>query len=156
MGGCNLICGLPGEQQTALPATVSGTVTSTPLAASGTILPRFGMPSLDNSKSADGAPNAWLIALSMFPTTQTTSFNTVAGSCNGTAPFCASYAFTVPTLSPNHLITGSTARPAAGPIYLVFADVVPATCTPPFNFAVVNVSAGAQIATPPINLVNCQ
>lgn len=156
MGGCNLNCGLPGVQQTALPATITGTVTSSPLAASGTIIPRFAMLALDDSKAADGARNTWSIAMTMFPNAQSTSFSTVAGNCNGAAPFCASYAFTVPVQSPFFPVAGGMARLAAAPVYLVFADAVPATCAPSFNFAVINVSAGAQIATPPINLANCK
>lgn len=43
MGGCTLVCGLAGEQQTATPATIAGQITSTPASVSGTVTPQFAI-----------------------------------------------------------------------------------------------------------------
>ena len=83
MGGCILICGFDGQQQTAFPATITGTITSAPIAVAGTVIPRYTFEALDGSKAQGVVPNLWTLAMPLFNASPT-MFSTVAATCGGT------------------------------------------------------------------------
>jgi hypothetical protein len=72
MGGCTLTCGLEGQQQTSAPATISGTVTSTPAAEAGTVAAQYSLHALD------GSSNLWSVAVLPLDPAQSGAFATAA------------------------------------------------------------------------------
>ncbi len=149
MGGCFLICLVPEQQQTSEPAVITGTITSEPVAATGSVAAFYTLTGLDGSK------NLWNLAMPSLVPTQTESFTTAAGTCPGNAPFCASYTMTVPTQKPlQPTATGSTQQ-AGPPGYTMFA--VPAAvagCRPPFQLTLFEQDGKTPLtATPEAYLV---
>ena len=132
MGGCILICGLDGQQQTTLPATIAGTITSAPIAVAGTMIPRFAMQALDGSKSPDGLLNLWNLAMPVFNESMTPTFSTVAGSCDGISPYCATYGLVVPSQSPVHPVSGGTLQATVSPVYSIYAALGTYECVPAY------------------------
>ena len=165
MGGCNLICGLfDGQQQTAMPATITGTITSAPIAVTGAVIPRYALRALDGSKSQDGLINSWSLAMPVFSASQTSRFGTVAGVCDGTSPYCASYALTVPAQSPVYPISGGTMQAAVSPTFSIYAEVDSSiACAQQIAFSgwqsdgksPLTATPGAQLTAQGINLTSC-
>ena len=121
MGGCTGLCWLPGDQQTAQPATIMGAVASSPIAIAGTLVPQYTMQALDGSKTPNGIPNLWALAMPVFSAFPTLTFSTVSGTCNGIAPFCSMYTFSVPSQSPLYPINGGTIAQTGPPGYLIYS-----------------------------------
>ena len=165
MGGCTGLCGLAGEQQTSAPATITGVVTSTPIALAGTVVPQYVVQALDRSKGANGATNLWALAMPAYNTEQTFTFNTTAGSCAGGAPFCASYTFKLPSQSPVWRVSGGTVQAAVAPGYLIYAAAGDAvTCILPYALTVFQQDGasmlagkpGAQLYAADLNFAGCR
>jgi len=164
MGGCRVTCAFDGQQQTSLPATIAGVITSSPIAKTGSVVPQYSVTALDGSKSKSGSPNLWSLALPLFNSSQTFTFSTTAGKCAGTAPFCASYSFSVPSQRPMQRVNGAYIQEAAVPYYLIYA--VPdgaASCLPPFKVTTfqqdgssfLTGNPGAQITAAEIDFSDC-
>jgi hypothetical protein len=127
MGGCTLTCGLEGQQQTSAPATISGTVTSTPAAEAGTVAAQYSLHALD------GSSNLWSVAVLPLDPAQSGAFATAAGACPQSAPDCASYQFTLPSQSPVELVNGGLQQAAVSPFYVIYASLTtPSACTERF------------------------
>lgn len=165
MGGCRVTCGFDGQQQTSLPATIKGAITSSPIAKTGSVVPQYTVSALDGSKTKSGYPNIWSLALPLFNTSQTTTFSTIAGTCGGMAPFCANYSFSVPSERPIELVNGGYVQETAVPYYLIYA--VPdglASCIPPSRLAVFQQDGssllagnpGAQITAAEMDFTDCE
>jgi len=163
MGGCTGTCGLLGEQQTAMPATITGVINSSSVAVAGTVVPLYAMAALDGSKSTDGFENEWSIALPLFPGPSAPAFSTIAGTC-GTAAFCSTYTLSVPAQSPVYPFNGGTIEHATVPIYLIYAAPGnAAACTPTSAFAamqtdgvsLLTATPGSQLTAITISLTNC-
>ena len=137
MGECTMTCGFfQGEQQTATPATITGVITSAPIAVAGTVVPQYALEALDGSKTADGYPNLWSLAMPVFNASPVLTFNTTAGGCGTGAPYCATYTFSVPSQSPWTPMGGGTIKLAATPQFLIYAGPgKSATCSLPWALA---------------------
>ena len=163
LGGCILTCAFDGQQQTTLPATIEGTITSAPIAVAGALSPRFAMQALDGSKSPDGVLNLWDLDMPVFNVSMAPPFSTVAGGCDGISPYCASYRLVVPAQSPVHPVSGGTLQAAAPPVYSIFAalgtyDCVPAYASSLFQLdgkSFLTAAPGAQLTAQNINLTSC-
>jgi hypothetical protein len=163
MGGCAGTCGLLSEQQTAMPATITGVITSSSVAVTGTVVPLYAMAALDGSKSTDGFENEWSIALPLFPGPSALAFSTMTGTC-GTAAFCSTYTLSVPAQSPVYPFNGGTIEHATVPIYLIYAAPSDAAaCSPPSAFSamqtdgvsLLTATPGSQLTAKTISLTNC-
>jgi hypothetical protein len=121
MGGCAGVCAFPGEQQTSAPATITGAITTTPIAKTGTVVPQDAMPALDGSKAANGDSNLWSLAIPNFNASQANTFSTASGACAGTVPFCAAYTFALPSQNPVRLVNGGYVQGVGAPIYSIYA-----------------------------------
>jgi hypothetical protein len=163
MGGCILICGFDGQQQTTLPATIAGTITSAPIAVAGTLIPRFAMQALDGSKSPDGLLNLWNLAMPVFNVSMTPTFSTVAGSCDGISSYCATYGLVVPAQSPVHPASGGTLQATVSPVYSIYAALGTNECVPAYASSLVQsdgksfltAKPGAQLTAQNISLTSC-
>jgi hypothetical protein len=122
MGGCTLICGLEDEQQTSAPATITGLITTAPIAKSGTVLPQYAMTALD------GSANLWSLAMPVYNTSQPFIFTTAATGCPAKTPYCASYTFTVPTQKPVTPAKNGYTQQAGAPTYSIYSAVT--SCSP--------------------------
>jgi hypothetical protein len=165
MGGCRVTCGFDGQQQTSLPATIKGVITSSPIAKTGSVVPQYAVTALDGSKSKSGYPNLWSLALPLFNSSQTSTFSTTAGTCAGTAPFCANYSFSVPSQGPTQLVNGIYMQEVAVPYYLIYAvPDGPALCRPPSKLTIFQQDGssllagnpGAQITVAQIDFTDCE
>jgi hypothetical protein len=164
IGGCTLTCGFDRQQQTALPATIAGTITSAPIVVAGTLFPRFAMQALDGSKSPGGVPNLWNLAMPVLNPSMTATFSTVAGSCDGISPYCASYVLVVPAQSLVHPVSGGTLQAAASPVYSIDAELGTSVCVPIFASSVfqsdgksfLTATPGAQLTAQNIGLTSCR
>lgn len=165
LGGCTVMCGLAGQQQTSAPATITGSVTSTPIALTGTVVPQFAVQALDESKAVDGTPNLWALAMPVYNTAQSFTFNTAAGACAGGARFCASYTFKLPSQSPIWRVNGGTVQAAVAPNYLIYAAAGGTTsCLLPSVLTVFQQDGtsfltgkpGAQFTAANLNFAGCQ
>ena len=165
MGGCRITCGFDGQQQTSLPATLKGVITSSPIAKTGTVVPQYAVTALDGSKSKSGYPNLWSLALPLFTSSATTTFGTTAGTCAGTIPFCTNYSFTVPSQEPTQLVNGVYVQGAAVPYYLIYAvPDGPGLCSPPSQLTIFQQDGtsllagnpGAQITVAEIDFTRCE
>jgi hypothetical protein len=137
MGGCALLCGFEGSQQTTSPATISGVITSAPIAKTGSIAPHYPVAALDGSKSKDGSPNLWNLAMPIFDSSEASAFSTSPGACDGLAPNCATYTFRVPSQNPIWRVSGGTLQQLAGrPAYMIYAVPDGSSCVPPFGFTI--------------------
>jgi hypothetical protein len=165
MGGCRVTCVFDGQQQTSLPATITGVIGSSPIAKTGTVMPQYVMAALDGSKDQNGFPNLWNLALPIFSSSQTSAFGTTAGACAGTVPFCAAYSFSVPSQKPVQRLNGGYLQEAGVPYYVIYA--VPdgsAHCTPPSGLTIfqqngsslLTANPGVQIAAAEIDFTQCQ
>ncbi len=159
MGACTGACGFPGQQQTAVPATIRGVVTSTPLAEAGTVTPQYTLSALDGTKAL------WNIALPNFNPSQGNTFTTAAGSCPGGTPYCASYSFSVPSLSPVTRTSTGYKQSLVTPTYSIYAALsTPGACKPPFALTVfqsdgvtpLTAAPGAQLTAASLNFSACQ
>lgn len=164
MGGCTLICGFEGEQQTAAPATITGVITSSPVAMAGTVVPEYAMEALDGSKSPDGTPNLWAIAVPSLNASQTLTFSTAAGACAAGAPFCSSYTFALPSQSPVWHVSGGYLEPSAPPTYLIYAagdsapSCIPSAISTIFQQdgkSLLTADPGAQLSVANIDFTGC-
>lgn len=170
MGGCILACGIfDAQQQTASPATITGTITSAPMAVTGDVIPRYALRALDGSKTQDGVPNVWGLAMPVFSASTISAsmisrFSTVVGACDGASPYCARYTLTVPAQSPMYPVSGGIIQAAVSPTFIVYAEVDSSTaCTPPIASTVwqpdgkspLTATAGAQLTAQSINLTSC-
>ncbi|MFZ0743364.1 MAG: hypothetical protein WAM85_03115 [Terracidiphilus sp.] len=164
MGGCAGLCGLEGQQQTTAPATITGVITSAPVATAGTVVPQIAMEALDGSKAPNGMPNLWAIAIPSLNPSQNLTFNTTAGTCGGNAPFCATYTFTLPSQSPLSPANGGSVQAAVPPIYLIYAaDNSTSSCSQPTAIASFQqdgtsfliASPGAQLSAANMNFTGC-
>jgi hypothetical protein len=162
MGGCTVACML-GASQTSVPAGITGTITSAPVAASGTLVPQYATEALDGSKTSSGGGNVWALAMPSFNPSQTESFRTAAGSCSPSAPFCATYSFTLPSQSPKQRVTGGYLQPVVAPFYII--NAAPAgSCIPPTGQTInqqnsgslLQANSGAQLTAAPISFTQCQ
>jgi hypothetical protein len=159
MGSCRGICGFEGQQQTSVPANISGVITSTPIGKKGQVLPQYVMNGLD------GSNNLWGLAMPTFNTSQAYTFSTTAGSCGGAAPFCAAYSFTVPSQRPIQRVNDGYLQESAVPYYAIYAvvDGTP-SCTPPFALEIyqqdgaslLTGAPGVQLSASIINFTACQ
>jgi hypothetical protein len=165
MGGCSGECGLAGEQQTAKPATITGVVTGSPIAITGTLMPQYVLSALDGSKTPDGHYNLWALAMPMFGTSPILTFSTAPGDCGGTAPSCSAYTFSVPAQSTFYPIKGGRMEMAAPPNYLVHSEPSSSSaCTPLFADVVwqsdgksyLVATEGAQLTAQTISFTNCR
>ncbi|HVJ06382.1 MAG TPA: hypothetical protein VM578_11975 [Candidatus Saccharimonadales bacterium] len=165
MGGCRPICGLDGQQQTSSPATITGAITSTPIAKTGAVLPQYVMQALDGSKSTDGYPNLWALAMPIFNTSQAYTFGTTPGTCAEGFPFCTAYTFSIPTQKPIKRVTGGYLQEAGAPDYSIYAvpDGTP-SCIPSFGLEIfqqdgtslLRGTPGVQLSAATINFTKCQ
>lgn len=164
MGGCVLKCAFADQQQTAAPATITGTITSDPIAVPGTVVPQYPMQALDGSKSPDGAPNLWSLALPLFPASPTLTFNTTSGACGGASNFCSSFTLPVPAQKPIYPESGGGAQLLASTVYMIYAELNTATtCSPQFGFtafqpdgqSILMATPGAQLTAQTISFTNC-
>jgi hypothetical protein len=163
MGGCTGVCGLAGEQQTTQPATITGIVTASPIAITGTLIPQYVMQALDGSKTPSG-PNLWALAMPVFSASPTLTFSSAPGACNGVAPFCSTYSFFVPAQGPFYPFSGGTREQTAPPGYLIsFIPAAQLACTPLYAFAKLQsdgksfllATEGAQLTAQDISFTNC-
>lgn len=114
MGICRGLCGLPGEQQTAPPATINGTITSSPSAVSGSVMAQFAIPSLDGSQSV------WSIAVPALKYNSSNRFATGSGTCLS-GSLCTTYKLSVPSQEPIHVVNNQYVQGNEAPIYTVSA-----------------------------------
>jgi hypothetical protein len=165
MGGCRVTCDFEGQQQTSLPATLKGVITSSPIAKTGTVVPQYAVTALDGSKSKSGYPNLWSLAVPLFTSSATTTFTTTAGSCAGGVPFCATYSFTVPSEGPLQIINGIYMQGTAVPYYMIYAvPDGPGLCSPPSALTIFQQDGssllagnpGAQITVAEIDFTRCE
>lgn len=165
MGGCTGVCGLAGEQQTAKPAIITGVVTGSPIAITGTLIPQYVLNALDGSKTPDGHYNLWALAMPVFGASPILTFSTASGDCGGTAPFCSAYTFSVPAQSPFYPIKGGTMEMAAPPSYLVHSEPSSSSaCTPRYadvawqsdGKSYLVATEGAQLTAQTISFTNCR
>lgn len=138
MGGCTGMCGFEGSQQTSAPATITGTITSAPVAKAGTVVAQYAMSALDGSRTTNGLVNLWALAMPAFSSTQTVAFTTAPGQCPDNAPFCTAYTFTLPSQKPIQpaVVSGIPGyiQEAGAPLYLIFAAPDGTlSCTPPWG-----------------------
>jgi hypothetical protein len=164
MGGCTGVCGLAGEQQTAQPATITGVVSGSPIAITGTLIPQYVMNALDGSKTPSGHYNLWALAMPVFGASPTLTFITASGACGGTAPFCSAYTFSVPAQSPFYPINGGTLEMAAPPGYLIHSvPSASSACTPTYadvawqsdGKSYLVATEGVQLTVQTISFTNC-
>lgn len=157
MGGCALLCGLDGQQQTSAPATISGTITTEPVAASGTAAATYAISALDGSSSV------WGIAFPSLSGSHSTNFVTTAGMCPNKAPFCSSYSYVLPSQKPMVPTKTATVQQTGAPTYLI--NAVPGTasgCKPATLTAVdgqdgkpLTAAPGAQLSAQTISFGAC-
>jgi len=165
MGGCRLTCAFDGQQQTSLPATLAGVITSSPIAKTGSVVPQYTVTALDGSKSKSGFSNLWSLALPLFNSSPASAFSTIAGTCAGKTPFCTTYSFAVPSQRPIQLVNGAYVQETAVPYYLIYAvPAGPAACSPPSKLATFQQDGssflagnpGAQITVAEIDFSACE
>ena len=126
MGGCRGECGFEGQQQTSLPATVKGVITSSPISKSGTLFPQYAM----NAPDASGA--TWDLIMPAFNIGQGFAFITGSSGCAQSIPFCAAYSFSLPSQNAVFPVKGGYSQQTGSPFYLVLASVTGTpTCVPP-------------------------
>lgn len=166
MGGCTGACGLlDDQQQTSLPATITGVITSAPIAKTISVVPQYTLSALDGSKTKDGHSILWSLDLPLFNSSPASSFTTASGACAGTAAFCASYSFPIPSQKPIRPFNGGYLQQVGVPDYMIYA--VPggsASCAQPYRYSVLQqdgtsflvASPGAQITAAEINFTGCQ
>lgn len=162
MGGCNPIC-IFGAVQTSVPATITGTITSSPITASGTLVPQYATESLDGSKTSTGGAIVWALAMPNINASQNESFRTVAGSCSASVPYCTVYSFALPSQSPVQRVSGGYMQPSIPPFYLINATPTGA-CVPPIGLSpyqqngssFLQANPGAQLVAAPISFTQCQ
>lgn len=156
MGGCRGIC-FNGQQQTSAPAVITGVITSDPVAKSGSVFAQFAMLAPDN------ANNLWVMDQPILKQGESNSFQTTAGSCAGSAPFCASYTFTLPSQNP--VVHGAIDFQQIGdPTYVMSATLAGGSCTPPTGLVVfqqdgvsfLTGSPGAQLTAANMVFQSCQ
>ncbi len=147
MGGCTVICGLDGQQETSSPATITGAITSAPTAIVGTVTPQFALEALDGSKSANGTPNLWAIAIPSLNAAQSFAFQTAAGTCAASAAFCGTYRFTLPSQSPVWRVSGGTLQPTVAPTYLIYATADSTADCNPSSAVTIYQADGASLLT---------
>ncbi len=159
MGGCTLTCGFEGQQQTSSPATISGVITSLPISKTGEVTPQYSLGALD------GTSNLWNLVMPALKDSQTSTFDTAPSGCAERVPFCATYAFTVPSQRPVRSVQGGYEQGAGAPVYSVYG--VPdgtSSCSPTASRVVyqqdgtslLTGAPGAQLQAADINFTGCQ
>jgi len=166
MGGCTAACGLiDNQQQTSLPATITGTITSSPITKTGSIVPQYSMLALDGAKASNGSAILWGLAMPMFIPAQTSAFSTAASACPGGSPFCATYSISVPSQKTVQPFNGGYLQEAGVPDYLIYAvPDGPASCSPASASIIQQQNGtlllpgapGTQVAAKEIDFTLCQ
>jgi hypothetical protein len=153
--------------ETAQSATITGTVTSSPIALTGTLIPQFTVNALDLSKAPDGSYNTWALALPMFNASPSLTFSTLPGTCGGTAQFCSTFNMPVSVQTPIEnlkLGIGYVVTPSVMPAtYLIYAAPASSACTPVFGTTLLQsdgksplaATPGAQLTAQTISFTNC-
>ena len=126
LGGCALVCGLPGQQQSAVPAVITGTVTSDPISGTGTIAPHFTLATID------GSGDLWDLAIPTMADAVSNRFDTASANCYPLQPLCISYAFSVPSQMPLQAYQGHYVQMSGAPTYAIAAILDPqSSCKSP-------------------------
>jgi hypothetical protein len=159
MGGCRVTCGFDNQQQTSLPVTIKGNITSAPTAKIGSVMAQYTMNALDGSK------NLWNFAVPPLDPSQSNLFGTTPSACTVAAPLCAEYAFTLPSQKPIQRVTGGYLQEAGAPNYSIYATVdgTP-SCASPFDISIfqqdgtslLTGTPGAQLSAADINFTGCE
>lgn len=156
MGGCTVVCGLEGQEQTSETATLKGRVISTPAPRTGSVVPEYAMYALDGTK------NLWNILMPVLDDAQTFTFKATALGCpNQTSP-CATYTFTLSSQKPVWSISGGYQQQAGAPVYSIDASADPA-CSPASvlefdqqDGTPLIASPGSDLQVSDIDFTNCQ
>jgi hypothetical protein len=121
MGGCSLICGLEGQQQTSAPAIISGVVTSAPSSITTSVIPQYSLIALDGSNTV------WNLSI---PDLEDASsiVTTSSVNCAQGGTFCASYSFVLPSQKPMIEQGGKYEQNAGIPAYSVLGNA--SACVP--------------------------
>ena len=124
LGGCMVACGLPGQQQSAAPVTISGAATTDPASEAGSVAPQYAL------EAPDGSGALWGVVI---PTLnqQSLAFTTAANRCAGVSGVCAEYQFLLPSQKPVVAQHGSTLQSEGAPVYAISATIGSGhRCTP--------------------------
>jgi len=156
MGGCMLTCGLDNQQQTSLPATIQGQVTTQPKAESVQIAALYPTAPLDGSKGL------WLITLPDLADTQTSTVVTSSNGCTAGSTPCASYRFELPSQNAMIALSGGARQLAGVPGYLIYASA--SSCTPSLRLTALQqdgktpllANPGATLNAATLSLQQCQ
>ena len=122
LGGCEVVCGLPGQQQSSAPVTISGSVTTDPVTEVISVVPQYAL------LTSSGA--IWSVVI---PTLNAPSplVTTAAGGCAAAVGICAAYQLLLPSTKPVVVQGGVSSQASGSPVYAVAAAVGQGhTCTP--------------------------
>ena len=159
MGGCRVDCDFEGQQQTSLPATVKGVITTSPISMRGTLLLQYAMNSPDQSSSI------WNLEILAFYTEKSFTFSTDSSGCAQSIQFCAAYSFSLPSQNAVYPVKGGYSQQTGSPYYSALASIAtPPICVP--SSVLISVqqdgksplqgTPGADLTAAPINFSNCQ
>lgn len=144
MGGCALLCGLDGQQQTSTPAAIRGSIATAPIASSGAVTALYSLSALDGSSSI------WNLAVPSLSSSQTSTFTTATSTnCPGKAPYCTSYSFSLPSQRPIVPTKSGYTQQAGAPVYSIYASITGTLCTPPFASTVYEQDGTTPLAAAP-------
>ncbi len=159
MGGCRVTCGLDGQQQTSLPATITGVITSMPIAKTGSVVPQYSIGALDESTAL------WNLAMPIFNHSPSFTFDTVLSGCAGQVLFCTTYTFLLPSQKPVWSVKGGYLQNAGAPNYSIYAvaDSAP-SCNPSTDLVIhqqdgkslLTGTPGVHLLAADINFTGCQ
>jgi len=159
LGECTVACALESQQQTSLPATISGLITSNPAAVSGSVMARYTIPALD------GSGGLWNLAIPSLDPTQTAAFSTASSAdCVGSTLYCTTYRFILPSQKPLMRTSNGYQQGQGSPTYSIYVRADnQASCTPFFSSTDVQqggksfltASQGASLVASGSSLTNC-
>lgn len=157
MGGCTVLCGFDGQEQTSEPATLTGMIVSSPIPKTGSVIPEYTILALDGTK------NLWNVLMPVLDDAQTFAFATTALGCTNRTSPCSSYAFTLPSQKPVVPLSGGRQQQASAPVYSIRASADP-TCSPSSTIdsyeqdgaSPLTADAGAELQVSDISFTNCQ
>jgi hypothetical protein len=159
MGGCVVMCGLEGQQQSSLPAVITGTILTSPIPKQGSVEPQYSLQALD------GSTNVWSLAMPVSKGADAFAFQTSASGCASADKFCTSYTFQLPSQKPVVLGKGGTIQEAGAPVYSIFATPDPSQSCLPSQAVTVRQHDGVSLLTggpgavmtaEDISFTNCQ
>jgi hypothetical protein len=128
MGGCTLAC-IDKQQQTSSPATLTGSITTGPVSAAGTIAPHY------YALAPDGSASIWSLSIPPLNPAQSSVFATAQTGCVNPNTFCSSYTFVLPSQKPFFLANNFSTQEVGAPVYFVDAVLTKASsCTPPYSY----------------------